>query len=628
MPLISARNPDVLDVANIGEHESHSMLRRHSPVTIQHASAEDAVSVMTIHSAFQTTGREQSGNSSSKCSKKPNLSIFSRKEPHPNEYQSINLAQDEFSVNSLPIQDSDIESVEQIWLEEQRKVDDILERSKKFSTQTYSDKGTVHSSLHRNKSDRDERSRSTTSKSAALNIVSVGDRSYVQNSSKTRGTARLLPMEATSRSKISGQATSETVHTMEKKNNSNRGLHTSRIPSRPKKKSSRRRTNNLMIDETKSTKSTKSTNDETNSVVSHLSCASHTSSNKTSESTLHKEMFRLSLELANTLSSLDISNSEIARYRKHVEQLQKTVEELETEKAVFKAKLEGYERAKILETGVTQKRHEDGPVCVTPSRPSEPFSSSNERREFFSPETYNSSFSDPVHGSRDTSGLLFPELNESHISCPDLYTSRIHDDLGATIEEEDEDVLPSGDEVGISVDLIDPREEVFNDDPFATFNYSNDESESTSGSSSGGEYAEEDTIFSKASTAAEVAQSGLNTTSASVFSNFTKNLPQSGLNTTSASVFSNFAKNLPMFRKKAKDSLNNSIESRAIFMKNLANVAPSKQDSSFLNRSSKTTLNISRIFKFGDGNEDALSVSVRSHSSHASRRPNFPKFGK
>lgn len=622
MPLISSRNPEVLDIANVEENENNSMLRRHSPVTIPNATAEDAVSVMTLHSAFQTTGVEQNGSSPKNYTrKKPALSSFMEKITHSNERCRSNVSQDEFSLDSLPIQNSDIESVEQMWIEEQRKADDVLERCKRYSTQTYSDKGTVHSSLHRYSTDRDEtRSRSTASRSAAINFSNTSDRSYVQNSSKAHGTARILPTTRTSTVSL-GTASKQDISMTEKKHpkkNPKRETMTSRIPSGSKsKKSKRRRSKNSLMEETEST--AKSTKEETMSVGSN---ASNTSSKKTTDSTLHKEMFRLSLELANTLAALDVSNSEVARYRVMVQNLQNRVEDLEAEKTVFKAKLEGYQRAEAFEAEgntLTQNRSEGRPVCVTPTRLSERLSRNNNRRVYLSPDpTHNSSFSDPPQSSREMSGILFPELNESHISCPDLYSSRMHDDLGATIEEVDEVEQTNVDDSNPFVDIIDPRDEIFNDDPFATFNYSDDESAVTSGSSSGDNVGEdENTIFTKASEAAVVSQ--------------TLNRTRKELNTTTMtqnSVLSNITKNLPIFQRNAKESFSNSIESK---MKKMANLAPSKRDSSFLNQTSRSALNISSIFKFGnkgDTDQDALSVSVRSQYSLSIKRQNFLNFGK
>jgi hypothetical protein len=610
MPLISARNPDVLDVANIEGNDSHSMLRRSSPVTtIQHVSAEDGVSVMTIHSAFQTSG-ENTGNQFSSKSSSRSKKQSSSKAPFfkilgsiPNANEIGNMSQDEFSVNSLPIQNSDIESVEQIWLEEQRKVDDILKQSKRYSTQTYSDKGTVHSSLHRNF---DERGRGNTLKSVS-NVVSLGDRSYVEKSSKTRATARLLPTTAKTPIYKSLEESLSKELSMSEKSEITKEKKTKNSKTIPpeKGKPSRRRSKQLPKD---GTESTKSTHVETNSVVSQLSGASRSSTRETSDSTLHKEMFRLSLELANTLAALDVSKSEIMKYKKEVDQLKKTVDKLETENSIFQAKLEGYETAQRFQIESTQNSRVEEPACVTPSSPIERFTRSHERREIFSPDhTYNTSFSDPVHGTRDTSDLLFPDLNESHISCPDLYTSRTHDYHGAIIEEAHEKEVLNKEALETTVDLVDPREEIFTDDPFATLNYSNsDNSENTNdgdesicdSSSIIVGFGEEDTICSKGSQAIEIAQGRLNATS-----------------TSNASIISNFAKKLPKFR------LNNSIESQSLFNKSVTSAAPFNRDASFLERSS-----VSRIFKIGEGNSSDLSVSVR--SSQSRRRHNFLKFVK
>lgn len=590
MPLISARNTDVLDVANIEDNGRNSIINRHSPVTI-HNSSEDLVSVMTLHSAFQTA--TESGNYSSKNSSfTPTLTkIFSRDRDREDA-----LAPDEFSVHSLPIQDSDIESVEQVWLEEQRKADDVLQQSRRFSTQTYSNKGTVRSSLHRFRSGFDEKS--STSRSFA--DTTAGDRSYIKNSSKTRGTARLVPMAEKTSNFVGNIISTVNTKQTKKKRNKNSG-----VP-RPNGKSSSRSSRSTR-DGTKSTQN--ETTNSINSASRNSRDGSQTSSNETSESTLEKEMFRLSVELANTLANLDVSNSEIARYIKQVALLQETVERLESDKAMYKTRLEGYEKKRTTRIETEERGVNAQPACVTPSRHIEQSSRSIEHQVFFSPDpTHTSSFSDPVHGSRDQSGLLFPELNESHISCPDLYASRVHDDFGFTIEEEEQGENRRELEVDSSVELIDPRDEVFDDDPFATLNYSND-SASTSGSSSGecDDDEDEGSIISEAARAREFSQPrAINTSLAS-----------------HGSALSAFTDNL--FRKKSKDSFRGSIaEQTSRFMKNvsiISNIAPSKRDGLHLNRSNISNMNISRIFKFGDG--DDLSVSVRSHSSNTHNRNSF-----
>ena len=58
MPLISARNPDVLDFANIDdESDKNSLLKARSSLTIPNKGPSDSeeLSVMTMHSAFQST---------------------------------------------------------------------------------------------------------------------------------------------------------------------------------------------------------------------------------------------------------------------------------------------------------------------------------------------------------------------------------------------------------------------------------------------------------------------------------------------------------------------------------------------------------------------------------------------
>jgi len=626
MPLISARNPDTLDVANIEDNDGHSpMVRNLRRCSIQN---EDVVSVMTIHSAFQSPDNSNQYASASAHATSTSGSAFShslstlfRREDHVMESEREHLNSDEFSVNSLPIQDSDIESIEQVWMEQQ--VDDVLNRSKKFSTQTYSDKGTVHSSLHRSMhhtmmQQQQHRDEDKSLATGTLGDGTLGDGSYIQNSSRTRGTARLLSVLPSSRilaalpsrvqvqANVTGQATSEKLEPVEKKQkrtlavpSAHAHAHPHPPPPRPK------------ISQRSSSSSVSSTKDETRSVNSQggtNSIRSRSSSHETSASNLDKEMFRLSIELASTLANLDVSNSEIAKYRKQVVELQSMVEKLQGEKSTLRERLEGFERKKAerferkmtveAELAKREREHRDGPACVTPSKAGNDSSNIDDRvrRGFFSPDG-NSSFGGPNHGlSRDESRMLFPELNESHISCPDLYASRVYDDVGRTIEEEDEDEFNSG--YDTSVDLIDPKTEVFNGDPFATWNYSSDEGSVDEDDD------DEDTIMSQALSAAQSYQSRVNTTTF-----------------TAASALTNVAQKIPLFRKKAPQSLNKSIEERVSRMQqNMANVAPSRRES--LNQHSRSQMNISRIFKFRGGNDD-LSVSINSHSSN-----NFFNFGR
>ena len=590
MPLISARNPDVMDVANIEDGANSSLLKQ-STLTLASAQ-EDVMSVMTLHSAFQGGADSDVPFSPGKLRNAfnpNNLNSFFRR----NRQDTImideheNIALDDFSLNSLPIQDCDVASVEQRWMQEQETIGESIPTMKrnKFSTQTYSNKGTVQSSLRRQIESIKSVDQISETKSTAT--ATLGDNSYVHNSSKSSGAARRLsknlfehrPMK----SRIEHDA-SVVEQTLETK-------RTYRKSQPPKPQASR----------ISNRSSTSSTNDETSSVGSQKTTSS---SNQTSESKLDREMFRLSVELASTLANLDVSNIQVARFRNQVRELQETVEKMQNEKEVLKKRLERYEQKKITMTESKQlievRRNKDirhiEPACITPMRGA--YAGNEGRGAFFSPGA-NSSFSDPGANSREESGLLFPNLNESHISCPDLYASRIHDEFGVTIEEEEKD-----DDQNASVELIDPRDEVFDDDPFATcFNYSNDSSVNKSKDEQDNYDDDDDnhSIYSRAFSISQTIQGGTNTSSL-----------------TTVTALLQLTKKLPIFRKKAKDVLNTSIESQISHMRKTSNLAPSKREMSLLNQSN-ATLNISKLFKLGHGNDDDLSVSIRSQNS----RPKF-----
>jgi len=606
MPLVSARNPDVLDVANFEDDANSSSLLKRSSLTLAYT-PEDVVSVMTMHSAFQSPNGNDASNSPGKLKNATNNlnSFFRRNRQSTSRIEEhVNIASDDFSVNSLPIQNCDVASVEEMWMKEQQTFVEPTPKMKrkKFSTQTYSDRGTVHSSLRTQMTSFNSDNQSVATKSVAT--ATLGENSYIQNAYKSRGSARLLS-EIVQVHVTNKYNKSQDESALEEKEAANKARKNSQPP-RPKPSRSY-----------SSRSSVSSTKDETGSVCSQRTTSS---SNHTSETKLERDMYRLSLELANTLATLDTSNSQVARFRKQVEELQVAVQTLQTEKEALNERLESYEQKKTLMTEPkpeikverNKERRVVEPACVTPSRDADRWNV--ESRPFFSPGA-NSSFSDPGVYSRDESGLLFPDLNESHISCPDLYASRVHDEFGTTIEEEDEDIdvySKEQNEQNTSVELIDPRDEVFDDDPFATcFNYSIDSS--VNNSVEGGNYNavdddDGDSVYSKAFSIAQSVQGAVNTTSL-----------------TTATALTQLSKKLPMFRKKAKDVLNTSIESQLSHMKNMANVAPSKREKSILNQSN-STMNISKLFKFGNGNgnDDDISVSIRSQVS----RPSFFNFGR
>jgi hypothetical protein len=311
------------------------------------------------------------------------------------------------------------------------------------------------------------------------------------------------------------------------------------------------------------------------------------------------------LELANTLAQLDVANSDAAGYRKQVKELEETVSTLLVENRNLKQKLQKYEHnddsfeSKEIQPKmqsnefICTKGQESGkePICITPSQESHDLVIDD--RSYFSGQ--NTSFTDPAVYHRDESQMLFPDLcNESYISCPDLYISRVLDDSN----EKDAEVTKTVEnQLTTSVELIDPRDEVFDDDPFATFNYSND---STADEAEVGQCEDdEQSIYSRAVSVANSIQEGKNK-----------------LNVTSmthGSALSHLAKGLPFFKKKATNTLNKSMESQISHMKNMTNVAPSKRDKSFLSQSSNP-MNVSRLFRFGK-NDDDISVSIQSQES-------------
>ena len=581
MPLISAQNLDVLDVANIEDDDNSSLLRR--PTLTLSSAQDDVLSVMTIHSAFQggidsapPTPMTSTGNV--RIAFKPdNLnSFFSwNRQDNIKIDEHDNIASKDASMNSIPIQQCDMAIDEQSCGKAQEPTEEPISttKNKKFSTQMYSDRGTVQSSFRRQVESTKSGDQSSETKSIAT--ATVGDNSFVQNSSKSRGAARLLSPRP----------------------------HTS--------KGSRR-------------SSASSTKDETVSVVSQKTSSS---SHQKSESKLSSKMFRLSVELANTLAILDIANSEAARSRKQCEDLQETVEKMQIENEVLKIRLGRYEQKTTMSESkpplIEVRKSELIPACVTTSKGAVAVNQDN--GPIFSPIT-NSSFSDPAMCSREDGELLFPDLNGSHISCPGLYKSRVQDEFGIIMEEEDEvDDIDPRDEIfnddpfatcfnysnessvneskeEDKVDDIDPRDEIFNDDPFATcFNCSNDsavnESKDEQDDYDGSD--DNDAVLSQTISIAQTTTLGeVNITPF-----------------TSVRALLQLRKNLPIFRRKAKIRPNPSIESQK---NNRTNIAPSKRDGSFSSQSN-ATFNISKLFKFEQENDDELSVSIRSHKS----RPKF-----
>jgi len=631
MPLISARNPDVLDIADIGGgYEKNSLLKRYSPVSISNKNSSDPedVSVMTMHSAFQNTAvvgdtHGLNPTSTSFSTAPAPLSTFFRKERRSKDSSHDIPASDEFSVHSLPIQYSDIDSIEQTWNEQQEAP------SKKFSTQTYSERGVALSSLHSNKSASDDHS---TSKSIATeSLGSMNFSGYTRTTSKTHATARRIStrrlsphreLQSTSGSGDStvvngrGQTTSEQDEKSKHRSNKN-GLPRHR---HSRRKESRRHSRSTL-------------RDDAGSISSQ---ASNTSSNETSASTLEKEMYRLSLELATTLANLDRSTMEIGKYKKQVEDLETAVTILQGEKKAISLRLERYEHNRgkrdsgeiqISDKCLSTSESLHKPACVTPSH-----TSSNEcifsRRQF---ESHAIELSSPIAreepsrakkcDDHNESGMLFPELNESHISCSELYNNQTAE------KSSDKD-----DNLG-----LDPKDEVFDDDPFATLNYSSEaEDDSVTSASSfdkelgiyhpGHESANNDdnSIISNTIIAAQAALSAVNSfnhepidrTDHSVFSlSSVKNTLRNG-------------RQQVMTRGRHKPPVNDNrrgSNSNESFMSFQSKQQQRQQPSSDQSGTSKR-LNLSKIFNnFGGGAsaQDSSMLSVSIHSIGSKSRSSF-----
>lgn len=578
MPLISTRNPDVIDVANTDVVSS--TLKQQASLTLSHAE-EDVVSLMTLHSAFQThSDMPNSATDRSKSNFTSNLNNFfhnMNRQNHSFDHE-LEGSDEEFSVNSLPIQQSDVQSVEQLW-NDKKSPEQIKKTKRMFSTQTYSSRGTHHSSLFK-EYNVDDLTEATPPDSVVEREYTSN---YFQNSSKAMGTAKLFSsMNPTKNNDVYNQPP---------RPRSRRG---SRVSTSSRRRRSRSSKKTYAADRSVTT----TTKDESESVRSHKT-------ENTNHTSLHKELFRLSLELANTLAQLDVANSDAAGYRKQVKELEETVSTLLVENRNLKQKLQKYEHnddsfeSKEIQPKmqsnefICTKGQESGkePICITPSQESHDLVIDD--RSYFSGQ--NTSFTDPAVYHRDESQMLFPDLcNESYISCPDLYISRVLDDSN----EKDAEVTKTVEnQLTTSVELIDPRDEVFDDDPFATFNYSND---STADEAEVGQCEDdEQSIYSRAVSVANSIQEGKNK-----------------LNVTSmthGSALSHLAKGLPFFKKKATNTLNKSMESQISHMKNMTNVAPSKRDKSFLSQSSNP-MNVSRLFRFGK-NDDDISVSIQSQES-------------
>jgi len=528
---------------------------------------------------------------------------------------------DEFSVNSLPIQDSDIESIEQTWNHQQEEVSNRRQKhstrtSRKYSTQTYSDRGVTHSSLHgMNKPTSNIAEDCSSLKS--IGTASFGDGShsgFAQTASKTRATARRVPSRRlsphnesesspSSSSELStvingrGQATSEKD---ERKERSSRNG-----PPRPK--SHRRSNSRRSSSKSSASRSTKDRHDS-ESVSSH---ASNSSSNDTSASKLEKEMFRLSLELASTLADLDVSKMEINKYQKQIKNLEDVVKKLLEEKAALTQRLLFHEEKVARKTSMMPGQdapdrlcHDtdeapDIPACITPSK-------GNGSADLSDSEEHNE--------SRD---LLFPDLNESHLSCSGLYGSPTD---GKGNDNDKNEFDPS-----TSIDLVDPKDEVFDDDPFATFNYSSDNNNEEVADDVGSTY-DLETIDKTV----ERKQPGVDTIS--------QNTSQGVINFGMvANQFRNRRNQQPVARRNripdgqsrkhsyGKECIENDDRSH-ISMRSHQDIHQKVNNSRNTNR-----LNISRILKFGkeEKNENrALSVSIHSTQSNHSLGSLLEVFGR
>ena len=123
------------------------------------------------------------------------------------------------------------------------------------------------------------------------------------------------------------------------------------------------------------------------------------------------------------------------------------------------------------------------PRCITPSN------DDNKSSDILPmTKSHNTNNSKPMQVDEEEvlgdSHVIFPELNKSHLTCHDLvYSSQILDLTLETPSKEKfldniENNLPSPSlAFETTISLVDPRDKIFNDDPFSTFYNQDDESE-------------------------------------------------------------------------------------------------------------------------------------------------------
>ena len=575
----------------------------------------DEVSVLSLHSAFRnmpiqedaeladlTANRSVSSfvhqnNQNNSYSNSNSYNYHNNSKIHQYQTQGRNESAStiSFSEKSLPIMASDIESIEQNWItnqqqqQKQRDQDPPSSKStssknskryynRRLSTQTYSDKGTVYSSIYKTFCD-EQSARSVASASIPKHEVRKGGTtrtfSFCSLSSGTVGTARQFPRNqhndnhhqhpsSTSNTSKTASSTSTAMNQFEdislpssfpaaptntpkteitpflsnmqnivEGNIITRAVSTLTKEKRvnetvkPSSKASQMGSNSGSGAEesTVMMKNNDNVNGNSNGRPP-LSKSSSSSSitdgmDQTSESQLQKEMYRLSLELASTLSTLDFSKLEITKYAKQVSDLQATVQNLETEREALKKKLERYEQKAKIKQEKESKENEkkekkdlamdvqqesrnghsnDIPRCITPLNNEGGDNHDHAPDLTFSRDDDNDDNGIVVNRhsrsikkrnqreTKDESHLLFPELNESHLTCSDLYSSHVLDNTidasklhdrthtpSKLLDEIEEFCDPDDEEnefpslvLDSGVSLIDPREEVFNDDPFAT----------------------------------------------------------------------------------------------------------------------------------------------------------------
>jgi hypothetical protein len=667
MPYVWTKDADTLDVANLeGSHteeiceeesqngpsipQIHMRARkRHSYRSISGLSAGssygDEVSVLSVHSAFHNIPEESALNSSSS-----------------HRHSALSHAPMGFSNRSLAIQQSDIESIEESWTSSQQQQQDQRQGKRhskispqsggkyggrKYSTQTYSEKGTGYSSIYKSYCDeqsvksaasissnnhQDEglmnahflsSNASMSSKGGGTGSVKGGmSNSSYYRPSNTFGTAKRYSsssLQHGTRTTNTNTTASSSVSTTQQqfdefsfppapnntptapflyhqKQESNiissavAALHnadtitkkpdiistlapvqrSSKInascPSTTTKSTSSQKAYSSSGDTTLIQNNIQTNNNNDNgrpplSKSSSSSSAFTSNSNHTSESKLEKEMYRLSLELASTLSNLDYKKLEVTKYIKQVQELELIIRNLNQDKEFLFKKLERYESR----SGKKKKKHNsssnldgssklqftmdgtmhidlnthsghghnqtDAPRCITPQN--DAFTIGNDINPSTMPVLLNEEVTNKNNDqnapdltfSRDDdeeddepetftlmkvnnnetnneSNLLFPELNESHLTCHDLYSSHAIDDtLDSSLIDTKQSLLKVQEEETVaeaencdhdndhddhddhefpsialdtSISLIDPRDEVFNDDPFATVCRNND----------------------------------------------------------------------------------------------------------------------------------------------------------